>query len=261
MKRISINAIGLLVILMVVVSCNKKPTEHNDQTVSTERNAETLPDSVKIDCSAFEEKSDEQILDMDVKNASLNDLICAYSRFNDSDRESQFAASPKVKEFVSLVMREIYDRHKIDSIEFRKYRDAYLSILLPTGTTPLDEHEISKSDLDDFVNVNGEERYLKIKFTDKNEDKYYITPTDFHYFRSGHSCVTFTLLHKIAYNSDEFISLKVVKGIKTLVKSPTCKYEGTFTIAMLVYTSKNKQTGALTTEFFDIVEDPTHKGK
>jgi hypothetical protein len=236
MKKVITNALSLLVILLVVASCKEKSTT-NDERVT--------PDSTQVSPVANNtvEKEFSEISADSIKKMSLYQLINEYKKASKAQDTSQYAG---YKAYLALITKSIVDKHVILETEYKKYRDDFW------GTSKVYEHPIDKSELDAIANSADDTNFIQYTFTDKkvaNDFNRQIVKN--HVFNDYVSCFTAILFKKIA-GDPNFKSLAITKGVKTLTKTPTCPYEGEFKVAILIYEDKS------TTQFFDIVEDPTH---
>jgi hypothetical protein len=237
MKKVITTPLGLLFILLVVASCKEKSVS-NDEKVTT--------DSTKVSTEANEKnigKVDLSISADSIKKMSLYQLINEYEKASKAQDTNQYAG---YKIYLDLITKSIIDKHVISKIEYEKYRDDFW------GTSKVYEHPINKSELDAIVDSANDTNFIQYTFTDKkvaNDFNRQIVKN--HVFNDYVSCFTAILFKKIA-NDPNFQSLAITKGLKTLTRTATCPYEGEFKVALLIYKDKN------TTQFLDIVEDPTN---
>ena len=153
-------------------------------------------------------------------------------------------------ELLVQLLNSIVDRHIITKVEYENYRDAFW------GSSTVYEHPISHTDLSVLIQSAGDDDFIQFTFSSiKTAKDFNAQVVENHVFNSYVSCFTVFLFQKID-NDPTFQSLSITKGIKHLTRSATCPYDGDFTVALLIYKSKDIQGNDIT-QFFDIVEDPT----
>jgi len=142
--------------------------------------------------------------------------------------------------------KPINSQHKITPSEYQKYLQNFWGIETPIQLT------LDQSEFQSLLRMGNNDSYVQFTFNDKksaNDINYNLVRH--HSFNSFSSCVSKILLDQF-FNDLDYSSLKVVKGIKNIVRNINNPYEGDYYIMMLIY-----QDTLGNVQYYDILEDPT----